>query len=191
MTVRDWVAIGDSFTCGVGDDGPGWVAITAAHLIERGVLDTYRSHAEAGKTLDHVADEQLSRLTRHHIVSAIAGANDLLDLRREISEVIGAARDLIERVADVATILVTTTCPDFAGVRGRTSGRLHDRVRALNVAVLDAAGRHANVVVIDACAVMSDRSLWSTDRIHPNPAGHRALARAATLALQACASPTR
>jgi lysophospholipase L1-like esterase len=183
-----WVAVGDSFTAGTGDEPQhgGWVARTATALAQDGRVDSFRNLAKPGVRIDAVLHEQVPRVTdRVEIVSAIAGANDLMARRCDLQVLLRHVDTLLDWALDHAQLVLTSTCPDFLVSRSAQLPRLAARIEAINKHVerrrLDAPGQ---LVVVDAHTILTDAALWSPDGIHANPHGHERLATAAIPLLQ-------
>jgi len=179
-TSCSWVALGDSFTSGVGDDPDegGWVARAARALSAGGRPIELHNHAVRGEVVSAVLEQQVPLLPASAtIVSAIAGANDLLEYRYRPAELAAQVRQLVHAAAAAGELVLTSTCPDFFAHRYGPGSKLTRRIDALNAAVADAV-RDAvgTVLVLDTHAVLLDASLWDVDGIHPNPTGHQLLA---------------
>ena len=190
-TPRSWIALGDSFTAGTGDDPArgGWARRAGDELRTAGVLDVAVNHAEPGVAIQHVIDHQLPLLAgRHWCVSVIAGANDLLAPRCDARVLAERVDVLLDACLDHAEVLLTSTCPDFFAQRSTRLARLSARVDALNDHVRRRAAADPRIEVIDAHARLADPALWSDDGLHPDPDGHAALAELACAALAARAS---
>lgn len=175
-----WVALGDSFTTGVGDDpaAGGWVARVAAALAAQGLVGELVNLAEPGVRIAAVAEGQAPALAGEHaVVSMIAGANDTLAFGFDSARLLDRTRELLALARRHGRLAVTATCPDFFAHRYGPSTRLSWRVDEVNTHVRREAG--ADVVVLDMHAVMADPALWDPDGVHPNPAGHAALAATA------------
>jgi lysophospholipase L1-like esterase len=180
-----FVAVGDSFTVGVGDDpeAGGWIQRTATALTSKGRIHDFRNLAARNVLLDDVLQQQLPKVGgRPRIISAIAGANDILVRRCDVDDVIEKADRLIDWAMSRAEMAVLTcTCPDFFADRSARLRRLSARVDTLNRHVhrrqRDAPRR---LLVVDAHGILSDPSLWADDGLHANPKGHARLAEAAT-----------
>lgn len=186
---RFWIAVGDSFTAGTGDDPGhgGWVRRTASTLIDRGQLDELRSYAVPGVRLAHVLDQQIPRVGltgRATIISAIAGANDLLRAGCDLAAVAGQVDQVLDWALANAEIVLATNCPNFVANRPATLRRLGIRIDTLNDHVekrcRDAGGR---IRLVDAYRSLADPELWTDDGLHANAAGHQRLAEAAEAAL--------
>lgn len=179
-----WVAVGDSFTAGTGDDSNhgGWIARTATALAHTGRVAGFRNLAQRGARVDAVLREQVPLVTeRVEIISAIAGANDLMKGRGDIGPALRQMDQLMDWALGHAELTLTCTCPDFLLTRSSQLPRLAGRIAAVNEHVkrrqAEAAGR---LVVVDAYAMLADEALWAADGIHANPRGHALLATTAT-----------
>jgi lysophospholipase L1-like esterase len=184
---RTWIAVGDSFTAGTGDDPHhgGWVRRTATALTQAGRITEFRNHAEPGVRLEHVLSRQVPLVTdRADVISAIAGANDLLMPRSAPSTVIQEVDKLLDWALAMTDVVLMTTCPDFFANRSGNLRRLSARVDTLNDH-LERRRREApaRVIVVDAHGILADPVLWADDQIHPNPEGHQRLAEAAAALL--------
>jgi lysophospholipase L1-like esterase len=81
--------VGDSFTVGVGDDpeAGGWIQRTATALTSAGRIHEFRNLAVRSVLLDDVLQQQVPKVGgRPRIISAIAGANDILVRRCDLDE---------------------------------------------------------------------------------------------------------
>lgn len=178
-----WTAIGDSFTEGT-CDAPGmggWVARAAQLLSEAGSEVRLANLAVHGAPIDSVLADQAAELpSRASIVSAIAGANDLLQLRLSVTKLRGSVFELIDRAAASGDLVLTSTCPDFFRQRFGPGSRLSHRVGILNDMVHEAVqGREDQIVVLDTYEILQSPVLWAADNVHPNELGHATLAEAA------------
>ena len=182
-TLATWVALGDSFTAGTGDapEHGGWVSRAAAALADDGLIDELYNLARPGVRIDAVQYDQVPLLRGEHaIVSAIAGANDVLDLRWNPLAFRLRATDLLGAARLHGRLVLASTCPDFFAHRFGALSKLSRRVEQLNALVAslaEDAGDH--VAVLDTHRVMRDPAMWHADGIHPNPEGHRVLSSAA------------
>lgn len=184
MRWRSFVAMGDSFTEGMDDAYPdgtyrGWADLVAARLaVEAGPDFGYANLAVRGRLLDRVVDEQLpaALAMKGDLVSFAAGGNDIL--RRRVDP-----DALIARLDDVATQLRATGADlllfRFADVLAHLPGQrlVGPRAAFLNAEVGRIAEKHG-AMLIDLFADDGFRnpSMWSADRLHLSPAGHRRVA---------------
>ncbi|KQS60003.1 G-D-S-L family lipolytic protein [Geodermatophilus sp. Leaf369] len=188
-----YVAVGDSFTEGVGDPGDrpdefrGWADRLAQHLATaQGEID-YANLAVRGRLLAQVLDDQLPEAlaAAPDLVSIVAGGNDLLRP--------GADPDALAALMDEAVAEVRSTGADVllaTGVDPRQTpliGRTRGRSATYNAHLWSIARRHGAVVLDQWGAVwVQDARMWDVDRLHLNTEGHRrtALAAAAVLGLE-------
>lgn len=186
-----FVAIGDSFTEGVGDpsaESPGGLRGWADRFAE--VLDTfdgdfsYANLAVRGKLISQITEQQLGPALdlRPDLVSVCAGGNDVIRPGGDPDEVSGQLEYLLRQFrATGATVMVFTGVdtnfqPVFRSIRGK--------VAIYNENVRKIAQRH-DCVVVDQWALeeLQDSRYWADDRLHLNSLGHHTIARAALDAL--------
>ncbi|MFV0435229.1 MAG: SGNH/GDSL hydrolase family protein [Leucobacter sp.] len=181
------MAIGDSFTEGVGDpdaDSPGglrgWADRFAEVLSDYDPDFAYANLAVRGKLIQQIADEQVEPALdlRPDLISICGGGNDVIRPGTDPDEVAAKLESVIERLsAGGATILVFTGVdtgfqPVFRSIRGK--------VAIFNENVRKIAKRH-DAVVVDQWALeeLQDGRYWAGDRLHLNSLGHHTIARAA------------
>ena len=186
-----FVAIGDSFTEGVGDpdaDSPGGLRGWADRFAE--VLSAYDDEfayanlAVRGKLIQQISEEQVSAALdlRPDLISICAGGNDVIRPGTDPDEVAAKLDRVVERLSESgATILIFTGVdtafqPVFRTIRGK--------VAIFNENVRKVAKRH-DAVVVDQWALeeLQDSRYWAGDRLHLNALGHHTIARAALDAL--------
>ena len=173
-----FVAMGDSFTEGVGDELPdgrlrGW-----ADLVAGQVADSYANLAVRGKLLGPIIDEQLDAglALRPDLASFSGGGNDVLRPRMKI--------DTLRRLLDLAVArLVDTgaTALMFTGADPADHLPLGGVIRSHGdefavVARQIADRRGALLVDLWAAPELRDLRYWSADRLHLNADGHRQVA---------------
>ncbi|MFE6336782.1 SGNH/GDSL hydrolase family protein [Streptomyces sp. NPDC057806] len=179
-----FVALGDSLSEGVGDpvgDGwRGWAALLAGGLAEQPV--DFTNLAVSGAQTRDVRERQLPRALelRPDVVSVVVGVNDTLRCTFDIH----AVADRLDKVYGALTargsVLLTACLPDpgaMLGLPGALARPLARRQRAVN-AVVHALSERYDAVHLHAAegAWLTDRALWSADRLHPGERGHRQLA---------------
>jgi lysophospholipase L1-like esterase len=180
-----YVALGDSFTEGIGDPDQhapgghrGW-ADRVAEVLARGTDDfAYANLAVRGKLIRQIAQEQVEDAValRPDLITISAGGNDVIRPGSDpdrIGELLDAI--IVRLGATGATIVVFTGVdvgfsPVFRPIRGKVA-IYNENVRAI-------AERHG-CVVADQWALkdVQDQRLWSPDRLHMNPLGHHTVAR--------------
>ncbi|MEI4273273.1 SGNH/GDSL hydrolase family protein [Klenkia sp. LSe6-5] len=189
MTWQRFVAVGDSFTEGVGDPGPGdalvgWADRLAALLSAAQSGVEYANLAVRGRLLGQVVDEQVpvALALRPDLVSIVAGGNDLLRP--------GADPDALAAVMEEAVVALRATGADVllaTGVDPRATpliGRTRGRSATYNAHLWSIAARHgAHVLDQWGAAWVQDARMWDVDRLHLAPEGHRRTALAAAAAL--------
>ena len=188
-----FVAVGDSFTEGLNDeirgDGRyrGWADRVAELLAARQNIEqlSYANLAIRGRLMRQIRDEQVpqAQALKPDLVTVGAGVNDAL--RRTFS-LDGVCTDLENSVRDLTAggshvLLFAYGDPSR---RGKALGRVADRMRAYRTATLDIAVAYGCTVVdFWGIALYDDTRLWSADRLHLSPMGHRLTAEAVMDAL--------
>ncbi len=187
-----FVAIGDSFTEGVGDDLPdgrvrGWADITAQGWADAiGEPIEYANLAIRGKLVWPIVEEQLepALALRPTHLSFNGGGNDMLRPRTSISRIVSAFDRVIERCEEegVQLILLSGANPSGQLPLSRVVQRRGD---VLSAAVVSHIANRAGIV---RALNWPDRELstapyWSEDRLHMNSRGHHRVAARVITAL--------
>ncbi|WP_277068391.1 SGNH/GDSL hydrolase family protein [Saccharomonospora viridis] len=175
-----FVALGDSFTEGVGDDDPdapngvrGWADRVAEQLAHGHDGFAYANLAIRGRLLQQVLDEQLAPALemKPDLVTMYAGGNDLMRPKADIDALCDDYEAAVEQLAATGATVVLFTGVD--GVEDPIFRRMRGRTAVYNEHVRLIAARHGALVVdMWAMRELRDRRLWSADRIHLNTAGH-------------------
>jgi lysophospholipase L1-like esterase len=185
-----YVAIGDSFTEGIGDPTPdgghrGWADRVAEVLGSCKPDFSYANLAVRGRLIDQIRDEQVAPALRLQpdLISVCAGGNDVIRP--------GGDPDLIaERLDAVVDILATSGAtivifpgPDLGNKPVMNSVR--GRVAIYNEHIRSIAARH-DAVVADLWALhdLKQKEMWDPDRLHFSPLGHQTIAAMVLDALQ-------
>ncbi|MGW1884470.1 SGNH/GDSL hydrolase family protein [Streptomyces sp. NPDC001970] len=185
-----YVALGDSQTEGLGDGDDttglrGWADRLAEHLAGHNSRVMYANLAVRGRLAGQVHAEQLApALTlRPDLATVVAGVNDLLRPRFDADEVAGHLEAMFAALTAQGARVATLTFPDVARITP-LARPLSSRVTALNDRIRQAA-RHHGVTVAETShhPVVTDPRLWSPDRLHASPLGHRRIAAAVAHAL--------
>jgi lysophospholipase L1-like esterase len=178
-----FVALGDSFTEGLGDPYPGGTGYRgwADRFAERLAADRpgvrYANLAVRGKLLREVAGDQVPRAVAltPDLVSLAAGGNDLLRPRADPDALAQVFDDAVARLSQAGCrVLVFTgfdprTFPLIRLIRGRAAAyNMH----------LRAIADHRNCLLVDLWSMraLADPRAWSPDRLHLAPDGHRRVA---------------
>jgi lysophospholipase L1-like esterase len=179
-----YVALGDSFTEGVGDPDPqrpnglrGWADRVAEVL----AVDTpdfgYANLAIRGRKLPAILTEQIDAAVGldPDLVTIYAGANDILRPKVDIEGLASSYDEAVERLAATGAHVVMFTAfdpgasPLFKALRGRFA--------TYNEFVREIADRH-EAMIVDFWRLRDYRDwrLWDIDRIHLNTLGHQRMA---------------
>ena len=182
MTFHRYVALGDSFTEGVGDPDDtrpngvrGWADRVAAVLADDEF--TYANLAIRGRKLLPIVAEQIDPALemRPDLVTIYAGANDVLRPRIDIDRLIEAYDVAIGRLAGSGARVVMFTAYDPGG--SPVFGALRGRFAIYNELVRQVAERHgATLVDFWRMRDYRDDRLWDVDKMHMSSAGHQRMA---------------
>ncbi|MDA3145867.1 SGNH/GDSL hydrolase family protein [Leucobacter sp. UCMA 4100] len=181
-----YVAVGDSFTEGVGDPAPtrpnglrGW-ADRVAEVLSAMHPDgdfSYANLAVRGKLVDQIASEQVDAALalQPDLITICAGGNDVLRPGSDPDEITAKLERIVTRLASGgATIVIFTAVdvsftPVFKSIRGKAA-IYNENVRAI-------AARH-DCIVADQWGLteLKDPRYWADDRLHMNALGHHTVA---------------
>jgi lysophospholipase L1-like esterase len=194
MVFHRYVALGDSFTEGVGDPDParpnglrGWADRVAEVLAERAGGDFgYANLAIRGRKLPEILDEQLEPALAldPDLVTIHGGGNDVLRPRVDLDALAAAYDEGVGRLVDSGARVVVFTIADpgintvFRMIRGRTAV-FNEWVREI------ADRRGATLVDMWRMRGWKVSEVMDQDRLHLNPVGHQAIAIAVLDALAA------
>lgn len=196
MAFQRYVALGDSFTEGVGDPDPsrpnglrGWAdrfaeALAATKLADGSTLQ-YANLAIRGRKLRPIIAEQLAPALQLHpdLVTIHAGGNDVLRPRVKLDELAAAYDDAISQLASTGATVVMFTLFD-PGTLGLYAA-LRGRMAIFNEHVREIADRHG-ATIVDMWRMRDDgdpATFFDTDRMHLNAFGHQHIAMAVLDAL--------
>lgn len=180
-----YVALGDSFTEGIGDPEPqspggnrGWADRVAEVLSTKTDDFAYANLAIRGRLLRQILDEQVdvALALRPDLISISAGGNDIIRPNTDPDRLAVILETGIARLrADGATVVLFNG-PDIGmtPVLNRSRGKVaiyNENLRAI-------ALRH-DLIVADMWALreLKDPRMWAPDRLHFSPSGHTAIAR--------------
>ncbi|MGD9986606.1 SGNH/GDSL hydrolase family protein [Pseudonocardia sp.] len=181
-----YVAVGDSFTEGVGDPDAsgamvGWADRVAAGMAAAyGEPVQYANLAVRGRLLAPVVHEQvpaaLALTPPPTLVTLNGGGNDMLRSRTDIASLVALTERAVRVCRDAGTRLVLLSGADPSD-HIPLGSVVRRRGSALTAAVAELAA-HNDVTFVDC---FHDRELrargnWSADRLHLNAAGHRRVA---------------
>lgn len=180
-----FVAIGDSFTEGIGDPEPrsagghrGWADRTAEVLATLTDDFAYANLAIRGRLLQQIIDEQVEPAfaLRPDLVSISAGGNDIIRPGTDPDDIANRLETAVARLGSQGATVVLFNGPDIGmtPVLRRSRGKVaiyNENIRAI-------AQRH-DAVVADMWALreLQDPRMWAPDRLHFSPIGHNTVAR--------------
>jgi lysophospholipase L1-like esterase len=180
-----YVAIGDSFSEGMGDeraDGTprGWADLVAAALIADDPRWQYANLAIRGRLLEPIVTTQLDAALAMSppptLVSLNGGGNDMMRRNADVAHLVRLIEGAVERCteAGVRIMVLSGADPSDHLPFGRV---LRRRAAQLTEAVRDLTERHG-VLFVDCFGDVELRraGYWSADRLHLNAAGHRRVA---------------
>ena len=181
--MRSFVAVGDSFSEGVGDPWPdgsgcrGWADRLAEILAEQTAGLRYANLAIRGKMLAQVLDDQVpaAAAMRADLVTIAAGGNDLLRARADPDQLAEPFNQAVEQLAASGSRVLIfagfnpSVFPLIRMIRGRA---------AIFNAHLRAIARRHDCLLVDlwAMRVLDDPRMWCEDRLHLSAEGHRRVA---------------
>jgi lysophospholipase L1-like esterase len=180
-----YVALGDSFTEGVGDAEPaspggnrGW-ADRVAEMLSLGSDDfAYGNLAVRGKLMNQILAEQVQPALDLHpdLITISAGGNDVLRPGSDPDAIAARLDEAVARLgSDGATVVVFTGTdvrfsPVLRGLRGKVA-IYNENIRAI------ATAHDALVADMWSLTAIQDARMWAPDRLHLNPLGHHTVAR--------------
>jgi lysophospholipase L1-like esterase len=186
VSFHRYVALGDSFTEGVGDPDParpnglrGWADRVAEVLAAETADFGYANLAIRGRKLPAILDEQLepALALQPDLVTIYAGANDILRPKVDIDAIVERYDEALGRLAGTGARLLVFTAFDPGG--SAIYRPLRGRFALYNELVRGVAQHHgADIVDFWAMREYRDWRYWDRDRMHLGPAGHQRMATA-------------
>ncbi|HPM52533.1 MAG TPA: SGNH/GDSL hydrolase family protein [Rhodoglobus sp.] len=180
-----YVAIGDSFTEGIGDPEPqspgghrGWADRVAEVLSSQSTDFAYANLAIRGRLLQQISDEQVDAALALNpdLITVSAGGNDIIRPGTDPDDVAQRFEDMVVRLRRDGATVVMFNGPDI----GMTPvlRRVRGKVAIYNENLRAIAHRH-DCIVADMWALreLGDSRMWAPDRLHFSPIGHHTIAR--------------
>ncbi|MCQ9163451.1 SGNH/GDSL hydrolase family protein [Arthrobacter sp. STN4] len=179
-----YIAIGDSFTEGIGDPEPnspgghrGW-ADRVAEELSRGRDDfKYANLAIRGRLLQQIIDGQLepALALKPDLISISAGGNDLIRPGSDPDHLAERLDAAVGRMSAAGATVLLFNGPDIRDTP--VLGMVRGRVAVYNENLRTIALRH-DAVVADMWSMrqLRDPQMWSPDRLHFSPLGHHNIA---------------
>ncbi|WP_353710436.1 SGNH/GDSL hydrolase family protein [Arthrobacter sp. K5] len=180
-----YVALGDSFTEGVGDDDPtrpngvrGWADRVAEQLASADPGFGYANLAIRGRKLRQILAEQVDAAIalRPTLVTLYAGANDILRPKIDIDDLLADYEKAVGKLAATGATVVLFTGFDARG--SKVFGTMRGRTAIYNELVRGIAGDHG-ALLVDYWRFNEyyDWGMWARDRMHMSAAGHANMAK--------------
>jgi lysophospholipase L1-like esterase len=179
-----YVAMGDSFTAGIGDPDPlsaggirGWADRVAEELSGGRGDFGYANLAISGLVLRQILDQQLGPAIDllPDLVTLSAGGNDLLFHRGDPDRMAVALDGAVAMLRGTGATVVLFTGPDW----GETPllGHTRGKVAVFNENIRTIAARQGAVIAdLWTLRRLTDPQMWDPDRLHFSPLGHRTIA---------------
>lgn len=178
-----YVALGDSFTEGIGDPEPGsvgglrgWADRVAEELAVGQPDFAYANLAVRGLLLQQILDQQIGQaLTlKPDLITLSAGGNDMVFHASDPDKLASKLETGVSLLAETGATIVLFTGPDWGStpVLGRNRGKVaifNENVRAI-------AARHGALITdLWALRQLKDPRMWDPDRLHFSPLGHHTI----------------
>src|SRR5690554_450990 len=180
-----YVALGDSFTEGIGDPEPqspggnrGWADRVAEVLGAQADDFAYANLAIRGRLLQQIIDEQVepALALRPDLITISAGGNDVIRPGTDPDEIALRFEAAVQQLSrDRATVVLFTGVdvrfsPVFRSLRGKVA------IYNENIRII---AKRYDCIVADMWALskVQDPRMWADDRLHLNPLGHHTVAR--------------
>lgn len=189
-----YVALGDSFTEGVGDPEPknqgglrGWADRVAEELSAGQPDFAYANLAIRGLRLQQILDQQVgpALAAQPDLVTLSAGGNDIVFRRSDPDKLAEKIDAGVEQLTRSGATVVLFAGPDWGATP--VFGQIRGKVAILNENLHVVAARH-NAVMVDLWCLrdLTRPGMWDPDRLHFSPLGHHTIALGV---LQALAVP--
>lgn len=192
---RRYVALGDSFTEGIGDPDArhpgyhrGWAdrvaqelarqVPTTDHTTSAQLQFAYANLAVRGKLIDQIAADQADPAVAlsPDLISLCAGGNDVIRPGGDPDRTAEKLDELVGRLAATGATIVLFNGPDIRDTP--VVGKIRGKVAIFNENVRVVARRH-DTLVADMWALreLTRPEMWDPDRLHFSPIGHHTIAR--------------
>lgn len=180
-----FVAIGDSFTVGIGDEVEGvalksWVDHFAQQHTP--VLE-YTNLAKRGLKTKEIREQQLDEALdmRPNLVSIIAGANDILkgDWNHKVFE--EELKLMVDSLSKSGTTIIIGNLPDFT-IRIPMPLEQQQLIKGQLVEaneIIQSLSNEYNLFHINlwSHSIAEDNTFWSKDLVHPNSLGYQQIGK--------------
>jgi len=180
-----YVALGDSFTEGVGDPEPrspgglrGWADRVAEELSVGHEDFAYANLAVRGLLLEQILDQQAAPALalKPDLITLSGGGNDLV-FRGTDPDKLAAKLDAgVELLSATGATIVLFAGPDWGGTP--VIGHNRAKIAIFNENIRTVAHRHEAVIAdLWALQELADPRMWDPDRLHFSPLGYHTIAK--------------
>ncbi|WP_461164110.1 SGNH/GDSL hydrolase family protein [Arthrobacter sp. R4-81] len=179
-----FVALGDSFTEGVGDpeaESPGGLRGWADRVAEELSVDhpdfAYANLAVRGRLLQQIINEQLepALALNPDLVTLSGGGNDLVFRASDPDRLAEKLDEAVDKLSATGATVVLFTGPDWGATP--VFGLVRGKIAIFNEHLRAIAVRHDSIIVdLWALRQLRDHSMWDPDRLHFSPLGHHTIA---------------
>ena len=186
-----YVALGDSFTEGIGDPDEtrpgyhrGWADRVAEELalgaaaVEGSPKFSYANLAVRGKLIGQIRDEQLAPALelRPDLITLCAGGNDVIRPGGDPDDTARILDTMVQILSTTGATIVLFNGPDVRETP--VVGSIRGKVAIFNENVRTIAARH-DAVVADMWSLreLTRPEMWDEDRLHFSALGHHTIAR--------------
>lgn len=181
---RRYVALGDSFTEGVGDPEPrcpgglrGWADRVADELAAGQEDFSYANLAVRGLLLEQILSQQVgpALALEPDLITLSAGGNDMVFHASDPDKLAEKLDVGVGQLSQSGATIVLFTGPDWRSTP--VLGRNRAKVAIFNENVHTIASRY-DAVIADLWALrqLRDPRMWDPDRLHLSPLGHHTVA---------------
>ncbi|SCC49899.1 SGNH/GDSL hydrolase family protein [Arthrobacter sp. NIO-1057] len=181
--MKKFLALGDSFTEGVGDvdlarpnQVRGWADRVAEVLCTQGDWE-YANLAVRGKKIGQVINQQLDQglSMKPDLVSIYAGGNDILRPTADLDALMRGYEGIVRRFTEAGSTVLLFT--GFDTVESPLFSKTRPRTAIYNEKVREIADAHGAIVAdYWRWREFSDVRYWAVDRLHMNELGHGLMA---------------
>lgn len=180
-----YVALGDSFTEGIGDPDTerpgyhiGWSDRAAQELAHGTQNFAYANLAVRGRLIEQIRDEQVAPTLelKPDLITLCAGGNDVIRPGTDPDETARILDTMVQMLSTTGATIVLFNGPDIRDAP--VMGSIRGKVAIFNENVRTIAKRY-DAVVADMWSLreLTAREMWDEDRLHFSPLGHHTIAR--------------
>lgn len=175
-----YVALGDSFTEGVGDPEPrspgglrGWADRVAEELAVGHEGFAYANLAVRGLMLEQILNQQVgpALALKPDLITLSAGGNDMVFHGSDPDKLADKLDAGVAVLSQTGATVVLFTGPDWGSTP--VLGRNRAKVAIFNENIRTVASRQGAVIAdLWALRQLGERRMWDPDRLHLSPLGH-------------------